>query len=93
MNSFESNSQTLISAVCAFVHHQAPNGVRRYDPERDNHKQSFLSIVTDDIIKALFDCSGGLGPLSFLGGRQNQYFIFKKNGPHRFNWGVEQILD
>ena len=39
------------------VHHRAPNGVRRYDSERDNHKQSFLSIVTD-IIKALFVCSG-----------------------------------
>ena len=59
MNGFESNSQTLISAVCAFVHRQALNGVRRYDSERDNHKQSFLSIVTD-IIKALFDCSGVL---------------------------------
>ena len=58
MNGFESNSQTLISALCAFVHHQAPNGVRRYDSERDNHKQSFLSIVTKDIIKALFVCSG-----------------------------------
>ena len=78
MNGFESNSQTLISAVCAFVHRQAPNGVRRYDSERDNHKQSFLSIVTDDIIKALFDCSR---PTEFSRWETKSIFhILKKTG-------------
>ena len=81
MNGFESNRQTLISAVCAFVHRHALNGVRRYDSERDNHKQSFLSIVTDDIIKALFDCSGGSRPTEFSRWETKSIFhILKKNG-------------